>query len=697
MRAGPGWPSQRARPTRGRRCSCCARSRMAAASRRGAERGGRRGARAACDGRHSRPAARGPGHLDARDEREGVRVPHGPRGVAQRRRAGACGARGGARRAAAASDEVLSGLGKSQRCRARWRCTARRTAFASRVLKERGVGADTVRRLARAGPGVSCATSAASATRSCLRPSAAGWPRHDGGAAPGSRTLTAEQADAFARLRRSMAARRFHVALLHGVTGSGKTELYLRMAAEARGGGAAGAGARARDRADAGGGGACSGTRSASASPSSTAASPTASATISGTASGTGTIDIVVGTRSAVFAPLDGIGLSSSTRSTTARTSRRRRPRYNGRDSPSCARAQAHALVVLGSATPSMESYRTCAGGPLRRSSRWSSACSTGRSPRVRVVNMRDEHLRSEGPDVVLSAALAWRRSSSAWHAASRRCCCSTGAASRRRCSAGSAAPRSTARTAASRSPFTGAREGAPRRAATTAITRRPCRRRARTCAAPYLEHVGFGTERVEAEVQRLLPAARVARVDRDTMQRRGAIQAVLARFARGEIDVIVGTQMIAKGHDFPARHPRRRHLGRRRPRPCRTSARASAPSSCSRRWRDAPAAARRRGRGDRADALPGALQHPARVPPGLPRPSTTRRFAFRRAMRYPPMVALINAIVRAPCLRARDGRRGGPRGARARARRGRRRSACSGRRRRRSAGSAASTARRSS
>jgi primosomal protein N' (replication factor Y) len=63
---------------------------------------------------------------------------------------------------------------------------------------------------------------------------------------------------------------------------------------------------------------------------------------------------------------------------------------------------------------------------------------------------------------------------------------------------------------------------------------------------------VGFGTERVEAEVRARFPEARVARVDRDTIRRRGAIAALLAKFAARELDVLVGTQMIAKGHDFP-------------------------------------------------------------------------------------------------------------------------------------------------
>jgi primosomal protein N' (replication factor Y) len=71
-------------------------------------------------------------------------------------------------------------------------------------------------------------------------------------------------------------------------------------------------------------------------------------------------------------------------------------------------------------------------------------------------------------------------------------------------------------------------------------------------CAGPYVERLGFGTERLEAEVAGLVAGVRVARLDRDTVRRRGAIVSLLDRFAAGEIDVLVGTQMVAKGHDFP-------------------------------------------------------------------------------------------------------------------------------------------------
>jgi primosomal protein N' (replication factor Y) len=71
-------------------------------------------------------------------------------------------------------------------------------------------------------------------------------------------------------------------------------------------------------------------------------------------------------------------------------------------------------------------------------------------------------------------------------------------------------------------------------------------------CGGEYLRLKGYGTERVVEAVARALPAARVDRLDRDRTSRRGALEKVLGDFESGAIDILVGTQMIAKGHDFP-------------------------------------------------------------------------------------------------------------------------------------------------
>jgi primosomal protein N' (replication factor Y) len=164
-------------------------------------------------------------------------------------------------------------------------------------------------------------------------------------------------------------------------------------------------------------------------------------------------------------------------------------------------------------------------------------------------------------------------------------------------------------------------------------------------CAGPYLEQLGFGTERVEAELRQLLPQARVDRVDRDTIRRRGAITALLGKFAAKQIDILVGTQMIAKGHDFPA-----------------VTLVGVISADVGLGLADFRAGERtfqlltqvsgRAGRGEIAgEAIvqtlyPGhySIRHACRQDYGA---FYAEELKFRQAMRYPPAVALINIIVK--------------------------------------------------
>ena len=72
------------------------------------------------------------------------------------------------------------------------------------------------------------------------------------------------------------------------------------------------------------------------------------------------------------------------------------------------------------------------------------------------------------------------------------------------------------------------------------------------TCGSSRIKHLGLGTEKIELAVKSLFPESRVARMDRDTTRRRGAILNLLKGLRNQEIDILVGTQMVAKGHDFP-------------------------------------------------------------------------------------------------------------------------------------------------
>jgi primosomal protein N' (replication factor Y) len=492
--------------------------------------------------------------------------------------------------------------------------------------------------------------------------------RADPEAAP---ALTVEQQGALERLVPLAEARAFRVALVHGVTGSGKTEIYLRLAESVR---AAGRGvlmlvpeialtsqvaARFRSRFGAG-----------------------VAIQHSGLSDGErhdqwhrirrGDVDVVVGTRSAVFAPLADVGLIVVDEEHDTSYKQEDTPRYHGRDVAVMRGKLSAALVVLGSATPSLESYANA------RSGRYA-LVALGRRvldrplADVRIVNMREE-IAEAGPDIVLSRLLAERikgrleGGEQAVILLNRR-----GLATAllcRQCGESLECPNcSVSLTVHGRaqplevrdwSPeVSGATEAQPNRRSWRArchycnhvrIVPAACPR----CAAPYLECIGFGTERVEAELRRRFPGARVARVDRDTVRRRGSLVNVLTRFARRELDVLVGTQMIAKGHDFPA---------------VTLVGVISADvglgladfRAAERTFQLLTQVAGRAGRGERRGEAIVQTLFPDHYSVKLACTQDYRAFfdresAYRLAMRYPPHVSMINVVVRAATLeRAMD------------------------------------------
>jgi primosomal protein N' (replication factor Y) (superfamily II helicase) len=217
------------------------------------------------------------------------------------------------------------------------------------------------------------------------------------------RRLTLEQAGALERLTALAAARQFHAALLYGVTGSGKTEIYLRLAASVR---------------DAG--------RTVLMLVPEIALTPAVAAQFrrafgrrvaiqhSGLSDGErhdqwqrirrGDIDVVVGTRSAVFAPLARLGLIVVDEEHDTSYKQEESPRYNGRDVAIVRAQRAGALVVLGSATPSMESYYNAMSGKYARVVLERRVLDRPLAA-VTIVDMREEYA-AVGPDAVLSRAL---------------------------------------------------------------------------------------------------------------------------------------------------------------------------------------------------------------------------------------------------------------------------------------------------
>jgi primosomal protein N' (replication factor Y) (superfamily II helicase) len=357
--------------------------------------------------------------------------------------------------------------------------------------------------------------------------------------------LTSEQQAAFETLAARAANRAYHAALLHGVTGSGKTEIYLRLARAVREAG-----------------------RSVLLMVPEIALTPAVAAIFraafgarvaiqhSGLSEGErydqwqrirrGDVDVVVGTRSAVFTPLADLGLIVVDEEHDGSYKQEESPRYHGRDVAVVRARAAGALVVLGSATPSLESYANAKAGRYELIVLKRRVLDRAMAD-VQIVDMRQEYA-TEGPDVILSralrASLAARleRGEQAMVLLNRRGFATVVFC--RECGETLECPNCSV----SLTVHKAAHRARCHYCNHSVLLPKQCGK----CRGPFLEQLGFGTERIEHDLRALFPQARVARVDRDTMRRRGAIDALLATFAAGDLDVLVGTQMIAKGHDFP-------------------------------------------------------------------------------------------------------------------------------------------------
>jgi primosomal protein N' (replication factor Y) len=164
-------------------------------------------------------------------------------------------------------------------------------------------------------------------------------------------------------------------------------------------------------------------------------------------------------------------------------------------------------------------------------------------------------------------------------------------------------------------------------------------------CQGECLEQIGLGTQRVETEILSSFPKARVGRIDRDTVRRRGALTLLLKKFGQGELDVLVGTQMIAKGHDFP-----------------NVTLVGVVSADVGLGVADFRAAERtfqlltqvsgRAGRGERPGQTIVQTLHPDHYSLNHACQQNYKSFykeelTFRQRMRYPPIVALANMVVR--------------------------------------------------
>jgi primosomal protein N' (replication factor Y) len=254
-------------------------------------------------------------------------------------------------------------------------------------------------------------------------------------------------------------------------------------------------------------------------------------------------VDIVLGTRLAVFAPLPAPGLVVVDEEHDASFKQQDGVRYSARD---LAVFRAHAAgvpVVLGSATPSLESYYHAKSGRYALLELPSRAREGAALPVMRLVDLRNEP-HEDGVSATLAAALAARlqRGEQSLLFLNRR-----GYAPVLACGA------------------CGWTSGCPRCSAHLVVhlaerTLRchhcghaePVPRACPTCGNVDLAPFGRGTQRLEAAIAGRFAAARVVRIDSDSMRNRGTWEAMAARIRSGDADILVGTQILAKGHDFP-------------------------------------------------------------------------------------------------------------------------------------------------
>ena len=353
--------------------------------------------------------------------------------------------------------------------------------------------------------------------------------------------LRAEQKDAMERIARSSG--QFEAFLLHGVTGSGKTEVYLHLIA----------GVIER------GGQALVLVPEISLTPQLEErfrhAFPEArlavmhsglediARTTAWLQAARGEASIVLGTRLALLAPLPKLGLVVVDEEHDPSFKQQEGLRYSARDAAVYLARLAGCPVILGTATPSLETWHNWRSGRYQRLELSARASPGARLPAIRVVDMKSESIDS-GFTAALLSAIGKRRElgeqslvfinrrgyapvlaceACGWTAACTRCTARMVLHSADHCL---------------RCHHCGAQAAVPGGCP--------------TCGNVDLKPLGRGTQRIEETLQARFPGARVVRIDRDSARRRGELARTLEGLRRGEGDILVGTQLLAKGHDFP-------------------------------------------------------------------------------------------------------------------------------------------------
>ncbi len=364
---------------------------------------------------------------------------------------------------------------------------------------------------------------------------------------PHDLTLTPSQDAAYRSISEKMKARRHGTFLLHGITGSGKTEIYMHLIRdllkEDRGSivlvPEISLTPQAVDRFHSRFGDVLAVIHSRL---------PQGRRVEEWHRIRSGEAKVVIGARSAIFSPVKDLGLIVIDEEQDASYKQGETPRYHAREVAAWRARETGAVLLLGSATPSLESYHAsepASGGKIVRLE-LPERIEKRPLPAVEVVDMRRPV--KEKKDFIFSPALesgvrdALAKKEQVMLLLNRR-----GFSTHLHCNACGFVMR-----------CDHCRLSLAYHFDKGILLCHLCEFRAEPvrlcpdCKKNYLNYFGVGTQKVYEEAHKLFPDARLGRMDTDSTQKKDAHETILRSFKRGEIDVLIGTQMIAKGHDFP-------------------------------------------------------------------------------------------------------------------------------------------------
>jgi primosomal protein N' (replication factor Y) len=369
----------------------------------------------------------------------------------------------------------------------------------------------------------------------------------DTGYTPPAHALNPEQESAFGAIRARFELGEFGVQLLHGVTGSGKTEIYMRAVQDTLARGKTAIvlvpeialtlwiGRQCR---------AWFGARFEGVAVLHSALSDIERASEWWRVRN-GEARVIVGTRSAIFAPVDNLGLVIVDEEQESSYKQEETPRYHGRDVAIVRTKLESALALLGSATPSLETFHHARSGKYELLT-LAQRVAERSLPSVEILDLREEFKQTHQTSPISSrlhdalqeclnfqtqALVLINRRGYSWSVICRSCGATVQCAN---CSISMTHHKNRNRLECH---YCGSTKPIPKR----------CPK----CDSKYVYFFGEGSEQLEERLGKEFPKARIARLDRDTARTKRQYQETLGAFADGALDILVGTQMLAKGHDF--------------------------------------------------------------------------------------------------------------------------------------------------